>query len=116
MQTVKDIFDTFKHNLKGIYDANEIESLTLLAVVDVTNSFKSKIKAFPEQAVTPQQSDKLAAVLSRLKTGEPLQYILGHTEFYGLPFKVNPSVLIPRPETEELVEWALESVKSKIKN
>jgi release factor glutamine methyltransferase len=116
MDTVKHLFDTFKHTLNGIYDANEIEALTLLAVTEITGSAKSKIKAFPEQALTPQQSDTLAAMLSRLKTGEPLQYILGHTEFYGLPFKVNPSVLIPRPETEELVEWALDSSQLAVGN
>jgi release factor glutamine methyltransferase len=116
MDTVKHLFDTFKHTLNGIYDANEIEALTLLAVTEITGSAKSKIKAFPEQALTPQQSGTLAAMLSRLKTGEPLQYILGHTEFYGLPFKVNPSVLIPRPETEELVEWALDSSQLAVGN
>jgi release factor glutamine methyltransferase len=71
------------------------------------------IKAFPEQEITLQQIEKLSNILTRLQTGEPVQYILGHTEFYGLIFKVNPSVLIPRPETEELVEWVL---NSKVKN
>jgi release factor glutamine methyltransferase len=46
--------------------------------------------------------------LERLKNHEPIQYVLGKTEFFGLPFGVNSSVLVPRPETEELVQWLLE--------
>jgi len=107
MKTIKEVFSAYKHALGGLYDANEIEALTLLVVSEICGLSKAKIKAFPETEIAQTQYEKLNATLTRLKTGEPIQYILGHTEFYGLPFKVNPSVLIPRPETEELVEWAL---------
>lgn len=50
-------------------------------------------------------------IKNRLLSGEPVQYVVGFAWFYGLKFKVNPSVLIPRPETEELVHWVLETVK-----
>jgi len=110
METVKNVFDAYREDLKSVYDPNEAESISLLALGEVTGFSKAKLKAFPEEQVGAAQAQKLAGILTRLKTGEPIQYIIGHTEFYGLPFKVNPSVLIPRPETEELVEWAIASV------
>jgi len=110
METIKNVFSAWREVLMGLYDLNEAEAVTLLAVSEITGFSKAKIKAFPEQEIHPEQTKQLAAILTRLKTGEPIQYVIGHTEFYGLPFKVNPSVLIPRPETEELVEWAIASV------
>ena len=112
METIKNVFSAWREALKQLYSSNEAEAITLLAFGEITGFQKTKIKAFPEQEITQDQTEQLAAILTRLKTGEPIQYVLGHTEFYGLPFKVNPSVLIPRPETEELVEWAISSVGS----
>jgi release factor glutamine methyltransferase len=112
MATIGDIFSNYKKGLADIYDANEPEAITLLTVAEITGWTKAKIKAFAGDELTAEQSNKADEILIRLKTGEPIQYILGYTEFYGLPFKVNPSVLIPRPETEELVEWILLSVSS----
>ena len=57
------------------------------------------------------QFSQWETVLAELKTHKPIQYILGETEFYGLPFLVNENVLIPRPETEELVDWALITIR-----
>ncbi|MEO6981477.1 MAG: peptide chain release factor N(5)-glutamine methyltransferase [Mucilaginibacter sp.] len=110
MKTIKDVFENYKSVLKSIYDANEIEAITLLVINEICNLSKAKIKAFPEIEISPQQIDELTNILEELKRGKPVQYILGKTEFYGLPFNVNPSVLIPRPETEELVEWVIELV------
>jgi release factor glutamine methyltransferase len=112
MKTIRDVFAAFKQGLQAIYDANESEAVTLLAVSEISGFSKAKIKAFPEHEFTQQQFEKLTGMLEELQTGRPIQYILGETEFYGLIFKVNPSVLIPRPETEELVEWVLLSVGS----
>ncbi len=112
MKTIKDVFENYKRMLKDTYDTNEIEAITLLVINEICNLSKAKIKAFPETEIPVEQSEKLNHILEELKTGKPVQYILGKTEFYGLPFYVNPSVLIPRPETEELVEWVLELVGS----
>jgi release factor glutamine methyltransferase len=68
---------------------------------------RSWLLAHPEQPVSPQQLAIFLEAASRLENGEPLPYLLGHWEFYGLDFLVNPNVLIPRPETELLVDHAL---------
>jgi release factor glutamine methyltransferase len=109
MITIKDVFEDYKQ-LKKVYGANEIEAITLLTISEITQLSKASIKAFPERELSAGQAEKLKNILAQLQTGQPIQYILGVTEFYGLLFKVNPSVLIPRPETEELVEWILSSV------
>lgn len=62
---------------------------------------------FKKAVLTPQQEQQMQEYCLRLKKGEPLQYIIGSWDFYGLTFNVNPSVLIPRPETEGLVELAV---------
>jgi release factor glutamine methyltransferase len=112
MKTVKDVLTQFKQTLADVYDAQEIEAITMLTLSELLDTSKAKLKAFPETEITLTQHVRLENVLAALKTGQPLLYILGYTEFYGLKFNVNPSVLIPRPETEELVQWIIESVKA----
>ncbi len=109
MITIKDVFEVYRQQINGVYDINETEALTLLVIAEVTGLSRASIKAFPERELTAEQADQIKNILTELKTGKPVQYILGITEFYGLPFKVNSFVLIPRPETEELVEWILSS-------
>lgn len=84
----------------------------MMAIAEIAGTSSAKIKAFPELELPAEHLKAIDHILDELKTGKPIQYILGHTEFYGLTFKVNPSVLIPRPETEELVEWVISSVGS----
>src|SRR5690606_28002486 len=64
----------------------------------------------PQRELDQEQIQKLEQALNRLQKHEPIQYITGHTEFFGLTFRVNKNVLIPRPETEELVQWVLEDM------
>src|SRR3977135_3040176 len=108
MENVKDVFAIFKQELSNLYNAQETEALTLIVLTEILHSSKATIKAFPEQELTLTQQEEANNILTQLKTGKPLQYALGYAEFYGLKFLVNPSTLIPRPETEELVQWAIE--------
>jgi release factor glutamine methyltransferase len=112
VKTIKDVFITFQKGLTILYDSHETESITLLTISEITHLSKASIKAFPEKEIAPGQIQQLQNTLIQLQTGRPIQYILGYTEFYGLKFLVNQAVLIPRPETEELVEWALSSVSN----
>ncbi|NCD71975.1 peptide chain release factor N(5)-glutamine methyltransferase [Mucilaginibacter agri] len=109
MKTVADVLNTFKHGLNAVYDSLEVDAITMLVLSELTGYSKAKLKAFPETELTGEQQERLTSMLNQLQTGQPVQYILGYTEFYGLRFEVNSNVLIPRPETEELVNWVIES-------
>jgi len=116
MKTIKDVFLSFHQSLQAVYDSRETEAIALLVLEEITGMSRAKIKAFPENDVPAEAIEKLQYILDELKTGKPVQYILGSTGFYGLTFLVNPAVLIPRPETEELVEWVLSGLKSEVES
>lgn len=97
----------YQEKLNGLYDEDEVQSLFLIALEDVTGFKKTDYILKKQEPVSDTALLKLNNILLGLVKGTPIQYIIGQTEFYGLKFKVNPSVLIPRPETEELVEWIL---------
>ena len=98
--------------LTSIYDESEAKSLAWWSINDVCKISRTSFLASKEKVISEQQEASLQHILEELKTGKPIQYVLGETEFYGLPFKVNPSVLIPRPETEELVDWILIEIRN----
>jgi release factor glutamine methyltransferase len=74
----------------------------------VLGADRAYLYAHPERELTPEESLQYEAVLAQRATGMPSQYITGHQEFWGLDFVVSPAVLIPRPETEHLVETVIE--------
>lgn len=104
---ISDLKSNFIHALSGLYPSEEIESFFNILAQEYLNLSRIQIALDREQIVADQNVQKFNDVLTRLKLYEPIQYILGKTEFFGLQFKVNPSTLIPRPETEELVEFIL---------
>ncbi|MGB3543511.1 peptide chain release factor N(5)-glutamine methyltransferase [Rubrivirga sp.] len=79
-------------------------------IEDATGATRAEIYARPDVVVEPAEAALVARYVTRRATGEPVQYVLGHTNFYGLHISLTPDVLIPRPETEEVVERALRHV------
>ncbi len=83
-----------------------------MLIAHITGNNRAWVLAHPEIELTSEQQSALDAAISRLKTGEPLPYVLGYWEFYGLAFAINAHTLIPRPETELIVEQAYEWIKA----
>jgi release factor glutamine methyltransferase len=111
---LKDIQNVFHQELDAIYDTHEVDSLFFMLTDSLYNITRMKLAMNPE--LTVDNNESLFDALECLKNQEPIQYILGETEFFGLPFKVNQHVLIPRPETEELVSLVVQSLKFKVES
>lgn len=107
---LKELLVQFKEELSGIYEAQEIVAIFNLLVEHVTG-FNNRQLSLKGISTEVQDEFAMWGYLGELKTGKPVQYVIGEASFYGLMFKVNPAVLIPRPETEELVEWVIESCR-----
>ncbi len=111
METVKDAYDQFKATLAPLYSVQEADAMASLVLTTLTGYSKAKLKAFGDDAIEEDVQKQLQQILKDLVTGKPVQYVLGIAHFYGLVFKVTHDVLIPRPETEELVQWVLRTLK-----
>ncbi|RZL43621.1 MAG: peptide chain release factor N(5)-glutamine methyltransferase [Pedobacter sp.] len=107
-----DIFKHFQKELSYVYDVDEAQALFFITLDNLLGYNKSSYLINKDKNLTLIQIESFELVLKDLKLQKPIQYILEEAYFYGLKFKVNESVLIPRPETEELVEWILETLKN----
>ncbi|MEZ4779624.1 MAG: peptide chain release factor N(5)-glutamine methyltransferase [Flavobacteriaceae bacterium] len=103
--SLREIQNLFKKELEEIYPISEINSFFFLITENEFGYSKSKTLLYLDEPLSLEKNIQFYEYLKRLKTQEPIQYILGETQFYGLPFNVTPDTLIPRPETEELVDW-----------
>jgi release factor glutamine methyltransferase len=113
---IKEYRSQFIQQLTPIYDADEAESFFYLVLEDKQQLKRIDLALHPDLVFSEADIIVWNSILEQLKEEIPIQYLLGKTSFYGLDFEVNENVLIPRTETEELVEWIIESQKSKGEN
>jgi release factor glutamine methyltransferase len=111
IQTIKDIRQYLSSQLQGIYPVSEISALTNIIIKTVTGTSKLHHLAMPESQVSEDQAERIINFCKELEGGRPIQYILGETDFYNCTIKLNATTLIPRPETEELVDLIINENK-----
>ena len=109
---IKDYRTHFIQALSAIYDIGEAESFFYLILEEKQKLKRIDLALNPDLAFSNDEIQFWNSILEQLKKEIPVQYLLGKTSFYGLEFEVNSTVLIPRPETEELVEWIIQNQKS----
>ena len=106
--TVQELKSRYLNDLKKLYPKEEIQSFFNLLISHKLKLSRTDIALNPNLNLQKGDEDFFINALSDLHQEKPIQYIIGETEFCGLTFKVGKDVLIPRPETEELVDWILE--------
>ena len=111
-----DLYEFYKKELVGIYDENELYSIFELVCEHYLGYTKGNTKTQFEGNLNQSDVLKIYDTGKALKTGTPIQYILGEAWFYDLKFNVTPATLIPRPETEELVDIIIKDTKAEYLN
>ena len=109
MQATKKII--FAH-LSSLYSNQELESISKLIFEKVLGLSRLQIHLNQHETISAANLAQIKEIIARLSHFEPIQYVLGETEFYGLKIKVDQNVLIPRPETEELVDWIISDYRN----
>ena len=98
--------------LKGYYPDSEALALAKMLLVEVFGFSTLELYGGKDKEFSEKHRSVLNEMIRRLQKNEPIQYIIGIESFFGLTFEVNPNVLIPRPETQELVSWIIEDYQS----
>ncbi|MCK5839273.1 MAG: peptide chain release factor N(5)-glutamine methyltransferase, partial [Bacteroidales bacterium] len=107
------LYNKFKAELSGLYEAKELGNLLYILFEEYAGLKRMELAISNDQIITEHVKGKLEAAVDQLKHYKPVQYIIGKAWFYGLELLVNENVLIPRPETEELVDWAIDKNRKK---
>ena len=114
---ISELKEFFKNQLSEIYTDSEISELFSIFCNQILGMDKFELRISQHHIISEEQTRVFKKLISELKTGKPYQQILGETEFYGLKFFVDENVLIPRPETEELLELTISEIqKRNLKN
>jgi release factor glutamine methyltransferase len=103
----------WRSKLETIYDQDECDNLFYLTCYHIKQWGRSRVLFEKDNHLTEEDEKAFAEILKPLLAQKPIQYIFGETEFYQLKFKVDEDVLIPRPETEELVDWIVQDFMGK---
>ena len=111
---IKNYKELFKKELESIYDEHEIDSFFYIILEKLHRLKRIDLVLNPEAVMDGNHLKQWKNIVSDLKIQKPIQYILGETEFYGLRFEVNENTLIPRQETEELVELIIKSSEFRV--
>lgn len=114
--TLSELKNKYINELSDIYQKSEILFLLSIFVKKKLGFNTIQQKILENNEISSELGNEFLIILSELKTGKPYQYILGEAEFFGLSFFVNESVLIPRPETEELLELAILKISENFGN
>lgn len=101
-----------REELKKIYEEAEASNISNLAIEFITSMSKADRFIRKEEKISDEQKEQLQHITQRLLNHEPIQYIMNKTWFYGMELYVDQNVLIPRPETEELVHWVINDIKA----
>ena len=113
---LKNYKTTFLQELSSLYEEKEIESFFYIILEKLHSLKRIDLALNPQSVMDGAHLKQWKNIVTELKKQRPVQYILGETEFYGLRFLVNENTLIPRPETEELVELIIESTNYELRN
>ncbi|OWR13874.1 peptide chain release factor N(5)-glutamine methyltransferase [Chryseobacterium sp. VAUSW3] len=112
---ISELKESFENQISGIYANSEISELFSIFCTQILGINKFELRRSEDHIISEEQNSVFIKIITELKAGKPYQQILGETEFYGLKFFVDENVLIPRPETEELLELAITEIhKNKV--
>ncbi|HSA04585.1 MAG TPA: peptide chain release factor N(5)-glutamine methyltransferase [Tenuifilaceae bacterium] len=109
--TLRQLFDIIGSSLSELYSATEVQAIRKLLFEKIVKMPEYRVHLNPNDLLSSEISNRILEILDELKKGNPVQYVIGDADFMDMVFEVNPSVLIPRPETEELVHWIISNNK-----
>lgn len=110
--TIQSAFTQISKAIQPLYDEREAQNIAHMILEHITDLSKLDRMLHKDEELTPAQFTQLQDAAKALLNGQPVHYVIGRNWFYGMKFFVNEHVLIPRPETEELVEWVVREAKA----